>query len=938
VKQFAAILVVGDEEVFSGFLERFPAGRYAMLFAVDEAETVECLDTGEAFLVVMSVAGVSPKLSRALRQSRTKGSIVLGLSMAGAGTMLPDLADWIVPRDNGVEVVAEATRELLEERRRWPRAAIQLPLQIGPASPATATIVSARSLFVPTPRPLKMGEQLQLEFEVDAGEPLRSRATVVRIGRGDSGQRGVVFAIPDGATPICTLLDRLVRDALRIEHELQGSVVAAPPGAETEGAAAAGAPGAAAGAPAGGADAESTKDQSESTPLVDELKGEIWLLKDEAIRHQARLAAALASAAKDREELEQERTAMEERLRSLEAALEREQQRVRAQPPAASAPADAAHPAPPALRPAPLQDRLAQLRSKIVKAGPSGSHPVVPPPADAGGAAPAATAPAASAAPPPDGPAASAAPAALPPHAPTRFGFAAVAPATPPAAPADARTLQDFAAVGQAWAARPDPGPTRSGFAAAGTAEGEEAEWTVVDHGSPFGTEAEVPSLPPGPDTVAVAMPPTESGPLAAPPSVPFTPPPAAAPVTPAPAGYPAAPPFAAPPFSAPPLAPPPAAPPLAPAAPAPYGGYAAAPPASGAPPGPAPHGGYVTAPPAPGAPAAPGPYGGYAAAPPAADAGQPLFAPAVPPAGGELPVTDDEVTAIPRRRMWPFIAAGVGALVVLGLAVVIGERVTRSAGGGKGAVVVVPTAPADSAPAAPATDAAAPTAVAARAAGDASAAPVAVAAADAGAATAVAVAPPPEAAPVDAGAGGRAAAAPADAGGQTPAAPADAAAAPAPVRVAEAPLSPEAKRKLRQKEREGLLRRGYELIEKNDQARAREMLTRALKMGDDPAVRDLLALSHRRSGELWPAAHHMEKAAASSGGAARARRFVNLGALYAQLGKRADACKAYRAALSAVPTYAPAQKQIDAQCPGGAKPPGGTPKPAAGAATRTGK
>jgi hypothetical protein len=885
VRQFAAILVVGDEEVFSGFLEVFPPGRHAMLFAVDEAETIECLDTGEAFLVVMSVAAVSPKLSRALRQSRTKGSVVLGLSTVGSGTMLPDLADWIVPRDHGVPVVSEAARELLEERRRWPRAAIQLPLKMGPAGAATATVVSARSLFVPTPRTLRMGEQVPLELDVEEGEPFSCVATVVRIGRGDSGQRGVVFAVPDEAAAARGYLDRLVRDALRIEHELQGTVVAGTEAvAAEEGGAGPTAPMAAV-----GADGAVDQDKAESTPLVDQLKGQIWLLEDEAIRHQARLAAALACAAKDREELQKQHDEMEQRMRDLQAALEHAQRQAdgtsAADAPAATDGAHAAQPTAGATRPAPLQDRLAALRDRIVKTGTTGPHATVTPePAPA--AAPAA-------------PAAPAARSAATNR--TVMGFAAVAGATP-------ETIMAAGAAAAAAAASPAAAtpaaattPAAAAAAAPPHAAGDDVDWdsTMVDR-QPF-TAAPAPFLA-APAPTAPARAPMAFAPAPVTPApMPFAPPVvASAPPAPAPT----------PPFAWPPLAPPP-----------PVAGYPAAPPPA------PPYGGQPLAPQAP-------PYGAYAA--PAAGPGGSAAPPPRPVPDFEVPIDE-----IPRRRpVALYVVGGVGALVVLGLVAFVGLRFLRTSPSARSEVAVAaasatdaapvpaaPTAPAvpaaatqpaDPSTAATAADAAGPTAaLAAAASEDASAAPVAAVGADASPAKTAAAAA--EAAPADAGPAAVAA------GGQVDAAPAPA----AKPRVAEADLTAAERRKLKQKERETLLRRGYELIEHNQQDKAREALTRALKMGDDPAVRDLLAMSHRRSGELWSAAHHMEKAAAHSRGAAGARRYVALGALYAQLGKKSDACRAYRAALSALPTYGPAQQQA-ASCPGGAGPaPKGPPAPA---------
>ncbi len=102
-----------------------------------------------------------------------------------------------------------------------------------------------------------------------------------------------------------------------------------------------------------------------------------------------------------------------------------------------------------------------------------------------------------------------------------------------------------------------------------------------------------------------------------------------------------------------------------------------------------------------------------------------------------------------------------------------------------------------------------------------------------------------------------------------------------------------------------------------NQQQQARATLNQALQMGDDPGVRELLAMSHRKSGELAQAATHLEKAAAQSRGVSRARRYVSVGDLYLQLGKKAEGCKAYRSAVSADPKHEPARKQLESKCGG---------------------
>jgi light-harvesting protein B-800-850 alpha chain len=311
------------------------------------------------------------------------------------------------------------------------------------------------------------------------------------------------------------------------------------------------------------------------------------------------------------------------------------------------------------------------------------------------------------------------------------------------------------------------------------------------------------------------------------------------------------------------------------------------------------------------------------------------------------------EDAAVPRGRAGLYVAIGLGALVVLGAVGFVGSRflfrpkVPRSVAAVNAVAPALPQPPSAEPRAAAGADAPAPTAAPAAAAGAEgttpvaaagaeSEKPVAAAGADGAAPAAVAAAPaepaaaPAAGAPLDAGAAaaagkpaaepGKPAAEPAPEPGKPAAEPAPAARKPAPAAAAkteDAALSAAAKRKLKQKEREALMRQGYELIANNQQSAAREALNKALKLGDDPGVRELLAMSHRRSGEMAPAAVHLERAAAASSGVSRARRYVAVGDLYLQLGKKADACRAYRSAASAAPSFEPAQKQLANKCGG---------------------
>jgi tetratricopeptide (TPR) repeat protein len=99
--------------------------------------------------------------------------------------------------------------------------------------------------------------------------------------------------------------------------------------------------------------------------------------------------------------------------------------------------------------------------------------------------------------------------------------------------------------------------------------------------------------------------------------------------------------------------------------------------------------------------------------------------------------------------------------------------------------------------------------------------------------------------------------------------------------------------------------------MRRGQHAAAREPLTEALKLKDDYRVRMLLARSHEQSNELWPAAHHLQKAIAGAPAGTRLRLHVQLGQIYLKLGKKAHACQT----LKAVAGYGPADALIERNC-----------------------
>jgi hypothetical protein len=152
----------------------------------------------------------------------------------------------------------------------------------------------------------------------------------------------------------------------------------------------------------------------------------------------------------------------------------------------------------------------------------------------------------------------------------------------------------------------------------------------------------------------------------------------------------------------------------------------------------------------------------------------------------------------------------------------------------------------------------------------------------------------------------------PADAGVQ--AAAADAAPAPPP-----ATKSPAALRRARvaakKRRLRAYLKRARKLIRKKQHGEARKLLTAALKISDDYRVRSLLARNHAAAGELWPATHHLKKAAAKAPNRAKAGFFNQLGLTYVKLGKSSAACAAFRQALKAKPTDRRAGLLISKHC-----------------------
>jgi hypothetical protein len=123
-------------------------------------------------------------------------------------------------------------------------------------------------------------------------------------------------------------------------------------------------------------------------------------------------------------------------------------------------------------------------------------------------------------------------------------------------------------------------------------------------------------------------------------------------------------------------------------------------------------------------------------------------------------------------------------------------------------------------------------------------------------------------------------------------------------------------KRKLRAKETRGtrrlrLMKKARRMIRRKEYRQAREHLTKALEIRDDYWVRRMLCWSHELAGELWPAAYHLKRAIAKAPFRRVARDHSHLGIIFFKIGKRKQACQAFRTALRIWPSTTSSRKNL---------------------------
>jgi cytochrome c-type biogenesis protein CcmH/NrfG len=162
------------------------------------------------------------------------------------------------------------------------------------------------------------------------------------------------------------------------------------------------------------------------------------------------------------------------------------------------------------------------------------------------------------------------------------------------------------------------------------------------------------------------------------------------------------------------------------------------------------------------------------------------------------------------------------------------------------------------------------------------------------------------------------------DAGAPAPEPDATASARPAPLptHVVEPEPDPKWRGKLSRRQRRAkwalrrkLLRRAGRRLRGKRYTEAKELLTQALAMADGVRVRQLLATTHERTGQLDAAAYHMGKALERSPKRIKPYLHDRLGTIQIRLNQKEHACASFREALRLKPTLPRVKFHLKRHC-----------------------
>jgi eukaryotic-like serine/threonine-protein kinase len=217
----AAILIVQEEEVFSGFLQHFPAGRYALLYAAGAAESMALCETRPPKLIILPGGPAMVGLTEALREvSRHKAALLAVVKGEVSSGDPPAGIDKVVSADD-LEAIIEASTDLLKDRREKPRVLVEIPIRLDEDGEGVARDLSSNFMQIHTHEKLTSGQTLKVE--IGWGDDPMQFST--KVFKADTSVLGATVAMLEVEKNPETraYLDRLVKKILEVEHYLQGT-------------------------------------------------------------------------------------------------------------------------------------------------------------------------------------------------------------------------------------------------------------------------------------------------------------------------------------------------------------------------------------------------------------------------------------------------------------------------------------------------------------------------------------------------------------------------------------------------------------------------------------------------------------------------------------------------------------------------------------------
>ncbi len=215
--QKRTILVVGTEEAFYELIQNVSPERFSLAYAGDASEASLRMTKTLPDLIVLEAVSVRSELPSYLSLARGRGVPVLALVQAIGAVEKDDIPMALFDRvaslaDRGGLMVA--VRELLQERRQYPRVDANLEVVVAGDHTGEILDLSANALRLRTELTLEPDQTVDVSFDW-GHQTISTRATVMSVSDRKSGVYVLRFDADDASVEA---VDRLVRKVLEVEH------------------------------------------------------------------------------------------------------------------------------------------------------------------------------------------------------------------------------------------------------------------------------------------------------------------------------------------------------------------------------------------------------------------------------------------------------------------------------------------------------------------------------------------------------------------------------------------------------------------------------------------------------------------------------------------------------------------------------------------------